>query len=191
MQDIKDELVAKKVQEGETELYGILIERYEEKLKRYASKFIQSKDDVTDIVQDVFTKAFINIQGYDSNQAFSSWVYRIAHNECVNHIKKRKFKPFSFFDFEVDEILPQFRAKEETDSETSQKLDKKLLDEALKDLDPKYREIIVLHYYEELSYKAIGTILHIPTTLVGVRLKRAREAVEKALVKKGITYEKY
>ncbi len=191
MNDITDEIIARKVKAGEQDMYGLLIERYETRLTRYVSKFVAQKDDVTDLVQDVFTKAFVNIQSYDDALPFSPWIYRIAHNECLNHIKKRKFKPFSYFDFEVDEIFPQFQAKESADEATNHFFDKKILDEVLAELDPKYREIIILYHYEELSYKTIGSILHIPTTLVGVRLKRAKESIQKILKAKGITYDNY
>jgi RNA polymerase sigma-70 factor (ECF subfamily) len=191
MNEMTDEIIACKVKSGEQEMYGLLIERYEPKLTRYVSKFIVQKDDVTDLVQDVFTKAFINIQSYDDSQPFSPWIYRIAHNESMNHIKRKRFKPFSFFDFEVDEFFPQFKAKEAADEKTNQFFDKKIIDEVLSELDPKYREVIVLHHYEELSYKAIASILHIPVTLVGVRLKRAKESIKKILHKKGITYDNY
>lgn len=191
MNEMTDETIARKVKEGEQTLYGLLIERYEVKLTRYVSKFIAQKDDITDLVQDIFTKAFINIQSYDETQSFSPWIYRIAHNESINHIKRRRFKPFSFFDFEADEFLPQFRAKEQADDATNHYFDKKILDEVLSELPPKYREVVILHHYEELSYKAIASILRIPVTLVGVRLKRAKDSIKNILNKKGITYDNY
>ena len=84
-----DEEIAKRVQGGDVDSFGVLIERYEEKIARYARKFLMRGEDVKDIVQEVFIKAYVNIQSFDTRQRFSPWIYRIAHNEFINAIKKK------------------------------------------------------------------------------------------------------
>jgi len=170
-----DEEIARLVQSGDINLFGKLIERYEEKIKRYGKKFLAGSEDIEDIVQDVFIKAYENIQSFDTKRKFSSWLYRIAHNEFVNALKKHKKRPLSFF--ELDIILPHLSAEE-----INQKIDNqeilKNLDAYLDKLSLKYREPIILYYIEELSYKEIADVLHIPISTVGIRLKRAKEKIK-------------
>lgn len=173
MEELSDEKIAGAVQAGDAEAFGVLIERYEAKLKRYARKFLNYQEEIEDLVQDVFIKSYTNIQSFDMDQRFSPWIYRIAHNTFVNELKRKKRGSFVFFD--ADTILPQLPAKETADSEA---LDSELraeLDSLLTELSVKYREIIVLYYFEELSYQEISEVLKIPVTTVGVRMSRARK----------------
>jgi RNA polymerase sigma-70 factor (ECF subfamily) len=77
------------VKKGDKEAFGIVVDRYLPKIKRYAKKFIFNREDIDDLVQDVFLKAYANVFSFDSDKKFSPWVYRIAHNEFVNAIKKK------------------------------------------------------------------------------------------------------
>lgn len=177
MEAITDEHIASLVQAGDTDAFGILIERYETKLKRYARKFLNTNHEIDDLVQDVFIKSYINIQSFDTNRRFSPWIYRIAHNTFVNGLKYKLHSSFDIFD--ADTILPFIAAQETADSDT---LDKELSEEMgnlINQLSIKDREIIVLHYFESLSYQEINDILKIPITTVGVRLTRARAKLKK------------
>ena len=178
-----DELIAAAVQAGDAEAYGILIDRYEGKLSRYARRFLSRPDDITDLVQDVFTRAYINLQSFDPDQRFSPWIYRIAHNLFVNELR-RKERRGGFGIFDADVILPQIPARETADEAT---LRAELTDElqtVIDDLKPKYREVILLFYYEDLSYEEISQILKIPKTTVGVRITRGRAQLETLLAAK-------
>jgi RNA polymerase sigma-70 factor (ECF subfamily) len=181
--EMSDEEVAERVQRGETDALGILIDRYEAKLKRYAKKFLLFEDDATDMVQDVFIKIYTNIQSFDSSKRFSPWIYRIAHNAYINEIKRRGKAPVSFFD--PDTIFPHPVAEEKTDSVAQENELKKMMQHSLTQLSIKYREPLVLHFYEDMSYKDISEVLRIPTSTVGVRIKRGKEKLE-ALYRKTI-----
>ena len=88
----EDEIIAALVQSGQSVLFGVLVKRYEEKMRRYARKFLSNDDDKKDIVQEIFIKAYINIKSFDTKRKFSSWLYRIAHNELVNNLKKKIYE---------------------------------------------------------------------------------------------------
>ena len=173
-----DEQIATQVQAGDIDAFGVLVERYEAKLTRYARKFLSDSNDVLDLVQDVFIKAYENIQSFDATRRFSPWIYRIAHNVFVNAIKKKRHEPFRFFD--ADTIFPHPVAEETADGEAERREIRQAIDQGLRKLDQKYREPLVLYYFEELSYEEIGEILAIPKATVGVRLKRGREMLRKA-----------
>lgn len=174
-----DEQIARAVQAGQAERFGELIERYQGKLLRYAKKFILDPDDADDIVQDVFIKVYQNINGFDASRRFSPWVYRIAHNEFVNEIKRRYSRGIMpVFDF--DTMFPHLTAPDTADSAALERDLRAALETHLADLDPKYREPLVLYYLEEMSYNEISDIMQIPVSTVGVRLARARKLLQEA-----------
>ncbi len=171
-----DEEIARDVQRGNGAAFGGLLDRYEEKLFRYGRRFLREDDDVHDAVQEAFIKAYVNIQSFDLSRRFSPWIYRIAHNEFVNALKKRR-ETVSLSDF--DAIFPHPVAKEATDDVAEAAELRRLLNGGLAKLDAKYREPLVLYYFEDMDYKEIAEVLHIPVATVGVRLKRGREALLK------------
>ncbi len=178
--ELSDEEVAKRVQGGEIEIFGVLVERYEQKLKRYGRKYLARQEDVQDIVQDIFLSTYQNIKGFNTNQRFSPWIYRIAHNAFVNALRKNE-RSYVLTNF--DTIISGLAYNDPSESEREQIEIRKLIDEGLANLPPKYREVLVLHYLEELGYKDIADILQIPLGTVGVRLKRAKEQLKANLAK--------
>ncbi len=182
-----DEILAQRVQQGDTEAFGELVARYEKKLARYGTKFFSNSEDITDLVQDVFIKAYQNIQGFDTSLRFSPWIYRIAHNEFVSELRKKARRPLITVDFDTFVAHPVAEEKSSTDAEAREM--RALIEKGLAELKPKYREVLVLFYLEELSYTEIADVLHTPVSTVGIRLKRAREALKAEYEKQGHTYD--
>lgn len=173
-----DEEVAVLVQSGDIESFGILVERYEAKLMRYARRFLFDDDDAKDAVQNAFIKAYINIRGFDTARRFSPWMYRIAHNEFINTLKYNKGREtISLFDF--DTLFPHLVAQENVEGKAERHELKVMLDRSLGNLSPKYREPLVLFYFEEMTYGEIADVLQIPISTVGVRIRRGKEALKK------------
>jgi len=170
----KDEEIAQLVQGGDVELFGVLVDRYEKKIKYYGKKFLNRETDIEDVVQEVFLKAYRNIQGFDLKRKFSSWLYRIAHNEFVNKLKKSKREPLHFFDFDI--IFPHLLKPEKQEYE--EQIDRKEIEECLGKLSLKYREPIILYYFQNLSYKEIADVLAVPVATIGVRIKRGKEKLK-------------
>ena len=173
MTELSDEKIAEAIQSGEAEAFGEITSRYELKLKRYARRFLSLKEDVDDLVQDVFIKAYTNIQSFDPSLRFSPWIYRIAHNTFVNELKRKQRVGFGVFDADI--VLPFLPAKETSDADTLNEELKVEMEKVIDKLSPKYREVVVLHYYEELSYAEISDVLRISVSSVGVRMTRARQ----------------
>ena len=174
---LPDEQIVSLIQNGDKEKFGILMERYDAKLSRYGRKFLSNKENIGDIVQDVFISTFQNINNFDTSLKFSSWIYRIAHNAFVNGLKKHQKSALQYFNLDifVSHVMYEDPAiKEKEDKET-----KNMLDQGLEELKPKYREVLILHYLEEFSYKEISDILEIPTSTVGIRVMRGKEALKK------------
>ncbi len=175
-----DEVIVTRVQQGDSDAFGELITRYEQKLRRYGSRFLGRTDDITDMVQDVFIKAYTNLQSFDTTGRFSPWIYRIAHNTFVNELRRQsRFR--GFFDLDTEAFLPTLVAPESSLDTVLKKENAELIELHLARLKPKDREIITLAYFEELSYEAMSDILHIPVSAVGVRLHRAKAALKTLL----------
>lgn len=178
-----DEEIAALVRAGDIDFFGVLIRRYKEKMIRYARKFLSDHEDINDIIQEIFIKAYANIQSFDTKRKFSSWLYRIAHNELVNALKKRKKNTLPLF--ELDTFLPHGLQ----DDSLSQNIDRqdiqKMINKCLDRLEPKYREPIILYYLEDLSYKEIAEVMRVPISTVGIRIKRAKEIMKSIFKKLG------
>jgi len=178
-ENLTDEQIAVLVQKGDKEKFGVLMDRYKRKLVRYGSKFLANPDSVEDAVQETFVKAYRNLLDFNPERKFSSWVYRIAHNEFINSIRKISRGPLYLFDF--DTLISHTEFDDPIQKEKEWLVLKDIVDQGLKDLPPKYREIMVLYYLEELDYKQISDVLSIPVGTVGVRLKRAKEMLKKKI----------
>lgn len=185
MTEKTDEEIAILVQEGDIQSFGSLIERYERKILRFGKRFLSDEEDIQDIVQEIFIKVYANMQNFDASQRFSPWIYRIAHNEFVNAVKKKNREKIYFFDFDVDTIFPQTAVQETTDEEINKQDIRQTLDNCLGKLDVKYREPLILYYFEDMSYKDIASILQIPISTVGVRLQRGKIMLKKIIKQLG------
>jgi RNA polymerase sigma-70 factor (ECF subfamily) len=154
-------------------------------MNRYARRFLFDSDEAKDLVQDIFIKAYVNIRGFDVERRFSPWIYRIAHNEFVNALKKKKKERANMSLFDFDVLFPhlQLTAKETADSDINRRELKEVLDGSLDKIPQKYKESLILYYFEDMDYKEIADVLHIPVSTVGIRLQRGKLMLKK-LVKK-------
>lgn len=173
-----DEEIVLKVKNGNIDSFAVLLGRYEDKIARYAQKFIFDREDSQDLVQDTFLKTYINIQSFDDSKKFSPWIYRIAHNIFINELKKKTLKKSFFLEVDFDAILPQFSSGETSDGLIKAKEVNQMLELCLSKLKEKYREPIVLFFIEELSYAEISEILQVPVSTVGVRINRGKKQLQ-------------
>lgn len=173
--NFSDGEIVKFVIDGDKEKYSILIERYEAKLIRYAQFLLKDYDNALDVVQEAFIKAYINLNSFNRSKSFSSWIYRITHNEAINFINKSK-KSHSLSSLDKDE--DEFYFENDFDEHLDKLFLKKEVKKCIAKLDIKYQEVIVLFYFERLSYEQISDILHIPKSTVGVRANRAKTSLK-------------
>ena len=180
LQKLSDEALAAHLQSGQKSAFEALIDRYQEKICRYAKRFFADKEDVEDLVQDVFLKVYVNINSYDKNQRFSPWIYRIAHNTFVNKIAWKSVRKLVSID--TDEVFTlSLASPENVERESIRREEREQMERHLKSLDSKYREPLVLFFYEELSYEEIADILKIPINTVGIRILRGKNKLKKIL----------
>lgn len=180
-----DETIVALVTSGNVDAYGELMTRYEQKLLRYVIYLIHDQASASDVVQDTFIKTYQNLNGFNPKYKFSSWIYRIAHNEAMNAIKK---------DRHIAHDIDTETAKEASyESTVMRDIDYAILKAdvqlCLDQLDAKYREVLMLQYYENMKYSDIADILHIPSATVGVRAARAKAKLRRLCEQKGVRHE--
>lgn len=159
------------------QLFGILIERYEQKLTRYVHRLgVKNPDDQLDVMQEVFLKIYKNLNGFDTQMSFSSWAYRIAHNEAISWYRKKNVRPEGHLVAESDEIVSLVSSKElGADVLVDRDINVKEVTRALNKLDEKYREVMILRFFEHKEYDEISDILKIPIGSVGTLIHRGKK----------------
>jgi RNA polymerase sigma-70 factor, ECF subfamily len=166
-----NELVVK-IRTKDKQLYAQIVNRYEVKLLRYVIYLIHDENMAADVVQNTFIKAYINLNAFDTKKKFSSWIYRISHNEAMNAIKKyhKEVKMNEDFDLVSDTDPNEEFSKNEI---------KKMVNYCLETMPVIYSEVLVLYYLEDKSYEEIGYILRIPVGTVGTRINRGKALMKK------------
>lgn len=185
IKNLTDEQLVVIVRSENQEFYAEIIKRYQNKIFYYINRLINNKEEAEDLTQEVFIKVFRNLNGFDQTRKFSSWIYRIAHNESVNYLKKKSY--FKILSIEQNEFLKNTMASTENlfekiiKNETSEKIK-----ELLSKLSFSYREVLVLRYFEERTYEEISDILRKPTNTVGTMINRAKAQLEKLMKDEGL-----
>lgn len=165
--------------------FSCLTRRYERKLLYYIkrlSKFRQ--EEAEDLLQDVFVKTYYNLNEFNPELKFSSWIYRIAHNQTVSEIRKKSVRPtISLEKEDIDKFEDVFDVVGEIDNS----YDREKINEALSKLDEKYKEVLTLRFLEEKDYVEIADILKKPVSTVGNLIARGKKLFkteyEKLIVK--------
>lgn len=181
-----DEELVVIIREGESELYSLIMKRYKTKLSNYLRRLLNDYDEIDDVLQNIFIKIYNNLHGFDVDKKFSSWAYRIAHNEALNFIKKYQKEKTPIEDIEYKLISKD----DEVCDEVDRQLLKRKLENHLDRLKLKYKEPIVLFYFEEKSYKEISDILRIPVSTVGTLITRSKKMLAQIIQKKDKKNEK-
>lgn len=179
------ELVAA-AQRGENKAFETLLKKYRKSVYYLLLKMVKNADDAEDLTQEAFAKAFNSIEKFDSKFAFSTWLFRIATNNCIDFIRKKRVQTISI-DSSIegdDGSSMRFDVKDENldPNETMLKQQRKrYLNMAIERLPEKYRTLVELRYFRELSYEEVATELSIPLGTVKAQLFRARELLNQEL----------
>jgi RNA polymerase sigma factor (sigma-70 family) len=160
--------------------YAELMDRYRDSIYFMLLKMVNSKDDADDLTIEAFGKAFRKLHQYTPNYAFSTWLFKIASNNCIDFIRKKKKNTFSLNrsmdDGEGSEMEMDIKADVLNPEESYIKDQKiRLMQDVVKKLKPRYRTLVELRYFKEYSYEEIAEELDLPLGTVKAQLFRARE----------------
>jgi RNA polymerase sigma-70 factor (ECF subfamily) len=173
-----DFLLVKKAREGDQKAYAELLGRYRDAIYFMLLKMVNNPSDAEDLTIEAFGKAFKNISQYTPNFAFSTWLFKIATNNCIDFIRKKRAATISLDQSPDDSDTTSVTIQSDTpDPEANlinnQKI--KMLREVVSKLKPRYRTLVELRYFKEYSYEEISEELELPIGTVKAQLFRARE----------------
>ena len=159
--------------------FAAIVNRYEASLLRYISR-LGCKDAAAaqDLLQEIFVKTFVHLNDYDHSLQFSSWIYRIAHNEIVSYFRKERSRPSVLRRTEDSFLFENIADDVGLTDHNSQRHSVLEIQSAVSQLEPKYRDIIVLKFFEEKSYEEISDILQIPQGTVATLINRAKKKIK-------------
>ena len=153
-----------------------IVRKYETPLMRYIRRITNvSLEDAEDLLQETFIKVYTNLNGFDTSLKFSSWIYRIAHNEVISNFRKLKVRPEKINSEINGNVLKKIESDLNIEKEIDQKILKEKLNQIINQLDIKYKEVIILKYLENKSYEEISDIIKKPTNTVGTLINRAKK----------------
>lgn len=178
---LKDyKLVRKAVEEGNQKAYAELMARYKDSIYYMLLKMVNNRDDAEDLTIEAFGKAFRNIRQYTPDYAFSTWLFKIATNNCIDFIRKKRKMMLSldrgFENEDGQEVGIDVRSEGPAPDDLMMKKQKvMMMKDVVEKLKPRYRRLVELRYYQELSYEEISEELQLPLGTVKAQLFRARE----------------
>ncbi|MHB2150442.1 sigma-70 family RNA polymerase sigma factor [Calditrichota bacterium LG25] len=177
--------LVKKAKAGDGRAYDQLMEMYHDAVFNIILRMVHNRQEAEDLTQETFIKAYNSINSFNEEYAFSTWLFKIATNHCIDFFRKRKLVTYSMDEpikYKDDEIAHEYADSDPT-------VDKKMVDgeksniikQAIEQLPDKYRMAIILRHHEEKSYEEIAEILNLPLGTVKARIFRAREMLKKIL----------
>lgn len=175
----------KQVLKGDINAFADIVDFYQHRLYQVCFRMLSNQQEAEDIAQEAFVRAYTNLHTFDQKRKFSTWLYRIATNLCIDRIRKKK--PDYYLDAEVPgteglDMYSQIAAEEQLPEEQLEQMElQDRIQYEISRLPDKYRTVIVLKYIEELSLQEIGEILDMPVGTVKTRIHRGREALRKQL----------
>ncbi len=162
-----DNKIIEAVRDGDTEAFGNLVNRYEDFVFTLILRMARSEDMARDIAQETFLRAYRGIRRFELRSSFKTWLYRIAYNTALSHIKREKMEMK-----EIESTEPSL------DTAPSHSL-KLTLEKLIGKLKPELQSVIIFHYYDDLKYEEIAEVLQCPIGTVKIRLYRAKYELRK------------
>lgn len=180
-----DVRLAKLARKGDRVAFAELVELYKDKIFHLANRMLHNRHEAEEIVQETFLRVYTNLERYDENQKFSTWIYRIGTNLCIDRLRKRKANyslDAEMNDGEGTDWYAMLPSNEDTPddqvvlSETQTEIRK-----SIETLPEKYKAVVILRYLQDLSLQEISDVLAMPVTTIKTRLHRGREYLRKKL----------
>ncbi len=190
-ESLRENRLAERARAGSAEAFRTLVELYQRPIFSFVVRMVGDAALADDIAQDVFLRAWRHLADYDPSRKFSSWIFKIAHNRTIDQMRRHKLRrtyALAGAD-EDDDGMNRVPAPEETSSplrraESSELA--RLVQESIAELRPTYREILLLRFEQSLQYDEIATVLGVALGTVKVQLHRARKALARELMRRGV-----
>ena len=182
-QKTTDEELIKQFQEGNLYAYDQIVHRYKDQLLNFAYRFLGNTEEAEDVVQETFLRLYRNRHAYRQIAKFSTWIYTIASNLAKTELRKRKRRKIvSISEIGYDEKEYEIEdATANTERGAEGSLKEEIIQKAIDELPPRFKQVIILRDIQELSYEEVGKIMRVPLGTVKSRLNRARLKLQSKL----------
>lgn len=171
---IQDHALVVRAQNGDSRAFDALVQRYQKKITQLVYRYVRDVDLALDIAQDVFLKAFCALPKYQQQAAFSTWLYRIAVNDCIDHIRRKKVRLESSLDeLEAMGVSPALEEGHDVQQAMIDASERRFVRKALSELKPEQMQVLVLKVYQDMTFEEIAGVLEIPVSTIKSRLYKA------------------
>ncbi len=181
-----DQQLVERVQKGDRRAFDLLVGKYQHKIMSVISRYIRNPDEVQDVAQDTFVRAWRALPRFRGDSAFFTWLYRIAINTAKNHlVAKSRRPPGTDIDIDDAQFLESADGLRDTDTPLGHVLTAEIgetVQRALAGLPAEMRQAVMLREFDGLSYEQIAEVMDCPVGTVRSRIFRAREAIDELLV---------
>ncbi|MFD0589233.1 RNA polymerase sigma factor SigW [Paenibacillus sp. GCM10027627] len=183
--NVLENRLARLALKGDQQAFAELVDLYQDKLYHMAYRMLNNRQEAEDVVQDTFLRVYKNLDRFDETLKFSTWIYRIATNLCIDRLRKRR--PTYSLDAESQDydgldgysMIPSDNRTPESELILSDT--QRIIHQAMESLPPKYKTVMMLRYIQDLSLQEVGDILDMPVTTIKTRVHRGREFLRKKL----------
>jgi RNA polymerase sigma-70 factor (ECF subfamily) len=167
--------------------YGLLVARYEPPLARYVRRILGLHAEAAeDVLQEAFVKAYVNLNDYDPGRPFAPWIYRIARNEALSLLRRKRAEPQAIGGEDGLALLSRMSDDTDKGASLAQESTQALVVAAMSGLGPRYRDVLVLRFLEDRSYGDIADILELPQGTVATLIRRGLQRMKSALEAAGL-----
>ena len=187
---MEDREIIERVRAGDTNAFGLLVEKYQTKIYNLALRMCGNEDDAFDLAQDAFVRAWRGLDSFQFDSAFSTWLFRLSSNLCLDFLRAKKRRAAVSLTMSGDEDDEEVQLDIPDPGKSPEEIvlaaeDRELLTKALNSLPADQRQIIVMRAIDDLSYTQIAEILNIQEGTVKSRLSRARTQLRNKLLQIG------
>ncbi|MDI6743414.1 MAG: RNA polymerase sigma factor [Smithella sp.] len=168
-----------RILKGDRQAYALLVEEYKTVIYSLAYRMTGQAEDAQDLAQESFLQAYKNLSRFDTKRSFFTWLYTVSLNVIRNHLKKSKRK---HYDFQYDKISSEnFSTGSQAACFIENKAREELLQSCLPELSPDIRELLILRYYQNLSFESVAEITGLSVSAVKMRVYRGLEKLKKIM----------
>lgn len=170
--------IVSNILDGQRDQYRILVDRYASMVFSVVETFVDRESDKEELAQQIFVKAYERLSSFNKKSKFSSWLYRLAKNHCLDYAKNIRRSNKEFSDMGKDELESNMKVEEQPDEEIESQEQKVALEKALATIKPIYAEAFLMKYRDNMSYKAMAKRLDAKEGALKVRVHRARKELQ-------------
>jgi RNA polymerase sigma-70 factor (ECF subfamily) len=161
---------------GEQRYFAELARRYEQKIRKKCRTYVRQEEASDDLTQEVLIKIFLRIKGFRNEARFSTWLFTIIHSTCIDHLRRNRKNVHSVI---TEKLADELGEMVDADEVVGEMLSIQILEELLEQITPEEKMILLLKYKEKHSLRDIQQTLHLSESAIKMRLKRAREKVNR------------